>query len=62
MIELGLFQDERVELIRGVLIRISPQRAPHASTVQQLNALLSARLQRRFTLRIQSPLALSDDT
>jgi Uma2 family endonuclease len=62
MVELGLFQDERVELIRGVLVRMTPQRAPHASTVQQLNDLLSARLQKRFTLRIQSPLALSDDT
>jgi Uma2 family endonuclease len=41
---------------------MSPQRAPHASTVQQLTDLLSARLQRRFALRIQSPLALSDDT
>jgi Uma2 family endonuclease len=62
MIELGLFQDERVELIRGVLVKMSPQLAPHASTVQKLNQLLMARLQGRFTLRIQSPLALSDDT
>ena len=52
MVELGLFHDERVELIRGVLIRMAPRRAPHASTVQQLNDLLSARLQKRFTLRI----------
>jgi len=62
MVELGLFQDERVELIRGVLVKISPQLASHASTVQKLNQLLMARLQGRFTLRIQSPLALSDDT
>jgi Uma2 family endonuclease len=62
MIELGLFQDERVELLRGVLVKMSPQLAPHASTVQKLNELLMTRLQGRFTLRIQSPLALSDDT
>ena len=62
MVELGLFQDERVELIRGVLVTMSPQLAPHASTVQRLNQLLMTRLQGRFTLRIQSPLALSDDT
>lgn len=62
MIELGLFRDERVELIRGVLVKMSPQLAPHASTVQRLNQLLMARLQGRFTLRIQSPLALSDDS
>jgi len=62
MVELGLFQDERVELIRGVLVKMSPQLAPHASTVQKLNQLLMSRLQGRFTLRIQSPIALSDDT
>jgi Uma2 family endonuclease len=62
MVELGLFQDERIELIRGVLVKMSPQRAPHASTVQKLNQLLMSRLQGRFTVRIQSPIALSDDT
>jgi Uma2 family endonuclease len=62
MIELGLFQDERLELIRGVLVKMSPQAAPHASTVQKLMMLLVARLQGRFIPRIQLPLALSDDT
>jgi Uma2 family endonuclease len=62
MIELGMFQDERVELIRGVLVKMSPQLAPHASTVQKLNQLLMARLQGRLSLRIQSPIALSDDS
>ncbi len=62
MVELGLFQDERVELIRGVLVKLWPQHAPHASTVQKLTQLLMLRLQGRFSLRIQSPLALSDDS
>ena len=62
MVALGLFQDERVELLRGVLVKMSPQLAPHASTVQRLTQLLITRLQGRFTLRVQSPLALSDDT
>src|SRR5262245_37067935 len=62
MVELGLFQDERVELLRGVLVKMSPQLAPHASTVQKLTQLLVIRLQGRFTLRVQSPLALSDDS
>src|SRR5512146_2117562 len=62
MVELGLFQDERIELIRGVLVRMSPQRAPHASTGRQLHDLLSARWQKRCPLRIRAPLALADDT
>src|SRR5512144_538416 len=62
MVELGLFQDERVELIRGVLVKMSPQLAPHASTIRKLTQLLMAQLQGRFALSIQSPLALSDDS
>lgn len=62
LIGLGVFADERVELIRGVLVKMSPQEAPHASTVQKLTKLLVARLQERYAVRIQLPLALSDDT
>ena len=62
MIALGLFQDERIELIRGVLVKRSPQRAPHASTVQKLYQLLTTGLQNRWTVRSQLPLALADDT
>ena len=62
MIELGMFEDERVELLRGVLVKMSPQLAAHASTVARLNDLLMTTLRGRFGLRIQSPLALSDDS
>jgi Uma2 family endonuclease len=62
LIELGAFVDERIELIRGVLVKMSPQKAPHASTVQKLGELLIARVRGRFHVRIQLPLALSDDS
>jgi Uma2 family endonuclease len=62
LVGLGVFDDERVELIKGVLVKMSPQEAPHASTVQKLTKLLVARLQERYAVRIQLPLALSDDT
>ena len=62
MVELGLFQDERVELLRGVLVKLSPQLAPHASTIRKLTHLLMEQLRGRFELIIQSPLALSDDS
>jgi Uma2 family endonuclease len=62
MVELGLFNNERVELIGGVLVKMSPQYAPHASTVQKLTELLVTHVRGRFTVRIQSPLALSDDS
>lgn len=62
LIGLGVFDDERVELLQGVLVKMSPQEAPHASTVQKLTRLLIARLQDRGSVRGQLPLALSDDT
>lgn len=62
MIELGMFEEERVELILGMLVKMSPQRAPHASTIERLTELLATRLQGRWRLRVQLPLALSDDS
>jgi len=62
MIGLGLFEGERVELIRGLLVKMSPQYPPHASTIQRLNKLFMKRLEDRFEVRIQLPLALSDDS
>jgi Uma2 family endonuclease len=62
MIALGLFEDERIELLRGVLVMLPPQLAPHASTIRKLTNLLMARLGGRFELSVQSPLALSDDS
>jgi len=62
LIGLGVFDDERVELIQGVLVKLSPQEAPHASTVQKLTQLVIARLQERGSVRCQLPLALSDNS
>jgi Uma2 family endonuclease len=62
LVELGVFQDERVELLRGVLVKMSPQYAPHALTIENLTELLVVALKGRFRTRIQLPLALSDDS
>jgi len=42
-----------------LLVKIVTQLAPHASTVQKLNQMLMTQLRGRFTLLIQSPIALS---
>jgi Uma2 family endonuclease len=61
MVQLGLFHDERIELIQGVLIKkMSPQGAPHASTVHKLARILTTQLAARAEVRTQLPLALSD--
>ena len=38
MVEQGLFRDERVELLQGVVVEMSPQGSRHAATVQRLTA------------------------
>jgi Uma2 family endonuclease len=65
MIEMGLFaEDERLELLEGMLVSVSPQGAPHAYSVQSLDALLQRTLATRTDLivRAQLPLALGADS
>jgi Uma2 family endonuclease len=62
LVESGAFEEERIELLEGVLVTMSPQKPPHAHTVQQLTAALSAALSGRAIVRPQLPLALSDDS
>jgi Uma2 family endonuclease len=60
LIELGAFQDEKIELLEGLLVRMSPIGPPHSSAVQQLNAILTPALAGRAAVRIQSPFAALD--
>lgn len=56
----GAFASEHIELLEGVLVRMSPSGAPHSSAVQKLNALLLPALVGRAAVRIQSPFAALD--
>ncbi|HEY3352927.1 MAG TPA: Uma2 family endonuclease [Polyangia bacterium] len=62
LVALGCFEDERVELLRGVLVAMSPQGALHAEVIRRLVRLLAAALRDRGLLQVQSPLALGDDS
>jgi Uma2 family endonuclease len=64
MIDAGLFAGERVELWKGVIVRMSPQKSPHAFAVQKLTELFSVAVvpTRRAGVRVQLPLALGDDS
>ncbi len=62
MVELGFFQDERVELIRGVIVRMPPQGPLHSSPIQNLTHLLSRRLPDHTRVRVQLPLAGPGDS
>jgi Uma2 family endonuclease len=54
--ELGAFCDEKVELLYGRIVKMSPQGNPHAFGISQLTELLVLRLAGRAVVRIQLPL------
>jgi Uma2 family endonuclease len=58
--EAGLFQDERVELIEGVIVRMAPRGEPHDTIIERLNELLLPRLVGRARVRIQLAFAASE--
>jgi Uma2 family endonuclease len=56
----GHFDDERVELLYGVVVRMSPPKPDHDGAIQALTHLLVTKLYPRAAVRIQSSLAASD--
>ena len=57
LIELGVFQNEKIELLDGVLVPMSPIGPPRASAVTKLGELLIPALLGRASVRIQNPFA-----
>jgi Uma2 family endonuclease len=62
MVAQGLFEGEKLELLRGVLVAMTPQDPPHAAVVQRLTELFAAAVGDRASVRIQLPLAISEDS
>jgi len=60
LVALGAFQNERVELLEGALVAMSPIGAPHNSAVQSLTELLVLALNRRATVRCQMSFAAQE--
>ena len=63
MAEVGILKPtDRVELIRGEIIQMSPPGRRHVAFVDNLNQLLVLRLAGRAIVSVQNPVVLSDDT
>ena len=62
LVELGAFENERVELLRGTLVAMSPQDPQHTSPIGTLNMLLVPALVGRALVRVQSPLVAADES
>jgi len=61
--EVGILKPtDRVELIRGEILEMSPIGRRHYAFVNNLNQLLVVRLAGRAIVAVQGPIALADDT
>jgi Uma2 family endonuclease len=59
MIEAGILdEDERLELLEGLIVAMSPQDEPHAWPIQRLTRILTRVLGDEYDLRVQLPLTL----
>jgi Uma2 family endonuclease len=63
LVELGAFnEDERIELLYGTLVAMSPQEPPHAGVLTELPTRFIRALGDRAVVRVQLPLALTEDS
>jgi len=61
MIDAGILdEDERVELLEGVIVTVSPQKRRHAYVIQRLNRILARLPEERYEILPQLPLTLGD--
>jgi Uma2 family endonuclease len=58
--EANLFFQERVELLNGVIVAMSPQNSPHAGTIHRLLRILVRLLGTDVAIRVQAPIILDD--
>lgn len=59
MVESGALEDQRVELLEGLIVDMSPQSPAHAAVIGMLTKHFA---QTRAWLRVQSPLAIPPDS
>ncbi len=62
LVDAGVFGDERVELVRGVIVRMPPQGPLHSGPIEILNEILLPKLLGRARVRVQLPLIAPDDS
>ncbi|MFY0685965.1 MAG: Uma2 family endonuclease [Cyclobacteriaceae bacterium] len=61
MAEVGILnQDDRVELINGEIIEMSPIGSKHAATVDKISSVLRAIIKNTMILRVQNPIRLNN--
>ena len=60
LIEVGILtKEDRVELLEGEIVEMSPIGDPHQGTVDRLNRLFTSRLGEQVIVRVQGPILLA---
>ena len=62
LVELGVFEDEKLELLRGALVTMSPQGLAHSRAVVRLDAAFHKAIGDRAIVCCQVPFAASGDS
>jgi Uma2 family endonuclease len=62
LVQHGLFEDEKVELIRGIVVEMAPSGSRHADPIDVLNRHLVRGVGDRAVVRVQQPFAASNDS
>jgi len=62
MVGAGAFEGERLELLNGALVEMTPQGTRHSESVARLSRLLTRALPDQYVVRTHSPFAASDDS
>ncbi len=62
LVALGAFEDEKLELLYGALVPMTPIGPAHASVSTRLNVTLVRALADRAAIRVAIPVAASDDS
>ena len=62
LVDLGAFDDEKIELLRGVLVTMSPEGYPHSDVGNWLFRRMARALDDAFEIRHAAPFAASEDS
>jgi Uma2 family endonuclease len=62
LVDLGYFDDEKIELLGGVLVALSREGPGHAHSIQELTVRFVRAIGERAMVRVRAPFAASDDS
>lgn len=60
LVDAGVYEGQRVELLGGVLIEVTPQNEPHADAIRFLTRMFARSLGEDVELGVQTPLGVDD--